>query len=120
MPCRWDRLVLATTLSQPLAERSSMDFIDTLGYDFIGLPEASAIHNVLKRAAEDLQRELRWRVQVSNFETACRMIEANSALVCFRRIPSLAMRAQWRCGSSGSMMNGPNASCKSACPQPIV
>lgn len=77
MPYRNDRLVLAAALSHPLAERSSVDFVDTLDYDFIGLPEASAIHNFLKRAAADLQRALRWRVQVSNFETACRMIEAN-------------------------------------------
>ena len=28
-------------------------------------------------AAADVQRTLRWRIQVSNFETACRMIEAN-------------------------------------------
>ncbi|MGY2488640.1 LysR substrate-binding domain-containing protein [Cupriavidus sp. CP313] len=77
MPYRRDRLVLATALSHPLAERGSVDFIDTLDYDFIGLPEASAIHNFLMRAATDLQRTLRWRVQVSNFETACRMIEAN-------------------------------------------
>jgi DNA-binding transcriptional LysR family regulator len=80
MPYRRDRLVMATALSHPLAERDSVDFIDTLDYDFIGLPEASAIHNFLKRAAADLQRELRWRVQVSNFETACRMIEANVGL----------------------------------------
>ncbi|WP_373377101.1 LysR substrate-binding domain-containing protein [Cupriavidus nantongensis] len=77
MPYRRDRLVLATALSHPLAERGRVDFIDTLDYDFIGLPEDSAIHNFLKRAAADLQRTLRWRVQVSNFETACRMIEAN-------------------------------------------
>ncbi|WP_042877244.1 LysR substrate-binding domain-containing protein [Cupriavidus necator] len=77
MPYRRDRLVLATALSHPLAEHDSVDFIETLDYDFIGLPEASAIHSFLKRAAADLQRELRWRVQVSNFETACRMIEAN-------------------------------------------
>lgn len=77
MPYRRDRLVLATALSHPLAERGRVGFIDTLDYDFIGLPEDSAIHNFLKRAAADLQRNLRWRVQVSNFETACRMIEAN-------------------------------------------
>ncbi|SOY60742.1 LysR family transcriptional regulator [Cupriavidus taiwanensis] len=80
MPYRRDRLVLATALSHPLAERARVDFIDTLDYDFIGLPEDSAIHNFLKRAAADLQRSLRWRVQVSNFETACRMIEANVGL----------------------------------------
>ncbi|MGZ2747128.1 LysR substrate-binding domain-containing protein [Burkholderia stagnalis] len=77
MPYRRDRLVLAVALSHPLASLASTPFVDTLGYDFIGLPEASAIHNFLKRAAADVQRTLRWRIQVSNFETACRMIEAN-------------------------------------------
>lgn len=77
MPYRRDRLVLAVALSHPLASLKSTPFVDTLGYDFIGLPEASAIHNFLKRAAADVQRTLRWRIQVSNFETACRMIEAN-------------------------------------------
>ncbi|WP_126282927.1 LysR substrate-binding domain-containing protein [Burkholderia stagnalis] len=77
MPYRRDRLVLAVALGHPLARLKSTPFVDTLGYDYIGLPEASAIHNFLKRAAADVQRTLRWRIQVSNFETACRMIEAN-------------------------------------------
>jgi DNA-binding transcriptional LysR family regulator len=77
MPYRRDRLVLATALSHPLANETRTAFADTLDYDYVGLPEASAIHNFLKRAAADVQRTLRWRIQVSNFETACRMIEAN-------------------------------------------
>lgn len=77
MPYRRDRLVLATALSHPLANLKQTSFVDTLDYDFVGLPEASAIHNFLKRAATDVQRTLHWRIQVSNFETACRMIEAN-------------------------------------------
>ncbi len=77
MPYRRDRLVLACALSHPLAERRRLAFTEALDYDFVGLPEASAIHTFLKRAAADLQRTLRWRIQVSNFETACRMIEAN-------------------------------------------
>ncbi|WP_168788503.1 LysR substrate-binding domain-containing protein [Paraburkholderia aromaticivorans] len=77
MPYQRDRLVLACALSHPLAAHTHTAFVDTLEYDFVGLPEASAIHSFLKRAAADLQRTLRWRIQVSNFETACRMIEAN-------------------------------------------
>ncbi|MFM0039952.1 LysR substrate-binding domain-containing protein [Paraburkholderia strydomiana] len=77
MPYRRDRLVLATALSHPLAQHRKIDFGATLEYDFIGPPEASAIYGFLKRASADLQRVMRWRIQVSNFEAACRMIEAN-------------------------------------------
>jgi DNA-binding transcriptional LysR family regulator len=77
MPYRRDRLVLATALSHPLAQHRKIDFGATLDYDFIGPPEASAIYGFLKRASADLQRVMRWRIQVSNFEAACRMIEAN-------------------------------------------
>jgi DNA-binding transcriptional LysR family regulator len=77
MPYRRDRLVLATAMNHPLAQAKSVAFANTLEHDFIGLPENSAIHNFLKRASADLQRTLHWRIQVSNFETACRMIEAN-------------------------------------------
>jgi DNA-binding transcriptional LysR family regulator len=77
MPYRRDRLVLATALSHPLAQHKKVGFAATLDYDFIGPPEASAIYGFLKRASAELQRTMRWRIQVSNFEAACRMIEAN-------------------------------------------
>ncbi len=77
MPYRRDRLVLATALSHPLAQEKKVFFSETLDYDFIGPPEGSAIHGFLKRAAAELQRSMQWRIQVSNFEAACRMIEAN-------------------------------------------
>ncbi|MFM0502091.1 LysR family transcriptional regulator [Paraburkholderia caffeinilytica] len=77
MPYRRDRLVLVCALNHPLAAHTHTAFANTLDCNFVGLLEASAIHNFLKRAAADLQRTLRWRIQVSNFETACRMIEAN-------------------------------------------
>ncbi|WP_137924883.1 LysR substrate-binding domain-containing protein [Cupriavidus sp. 2SB] len=77
IPYRRDRLVLVVALSHPLAARDGVMFADTLGFDHVGLSEAAAIHGFLKRAATDMHHDLRWRVQVSNFEAACRMIEAN-------------------------------------------
>ncbi|NLP63846.1 LysR family transcriptional regulator [Paraburkholderia sacchari] len=69
------------TLTAPgatlLAQASEIDFAQTLGYDFVGPPGESAIHAFLKRASSDLQRTIRWRIQVGSFEAACRMIEAN-------------------------------------------
>ena len=39
--------------------------------------EASAIHSFLAQNANSLNRPIKIRIQVGNFEAACRMIEAN-------------------------------------------
>jgi DNA-binding transcriptional LysR family regulator len=72
-----DRLVLATAVGHPLASLDAVDFEHTLDHDFIDLPAASAIHTFLERAADDLHKRVRVRVQVGSFEAVCRMIEAN-------------------------------------------
>lgn len=76
LPYRTDRLVLVTHKCHPLASNTDVDFDATLGYDYVGLSETSAIHAFLTQAADDLGRALRFRVEVSNFEAACRMIAA--------------------------------------------
>jgi DNA-binding transcriptional LysR family regulator len=77
LPYRNDRLVLVTHEDHPLAEGEAVDFDATLSYDYVGLSETSAIHAFLLQAADDLGRVLRFRVEVSNFEAACRMIAAH-------------------------------------------
>ncbi|HUG60187.1 MAG TPA: LysR substrate-binding domain-containing protein, partial [Candidimonas sp.] len=77
LPYRTDRLVLVTHKEHALAANNSVDFDETLVYDYVGLSEASAIHAFLLQAADDLGRVLRFRVEVSNFEAVCRMIAAH-------------------------------------------
>ncbi|MCC2595639.1 LysR family transcriptional regulator [Pusillimonas sp. MFBS29] len=77
LPYRTDRLVLVTHRDHPLAGHDTIDFDDTLAYDYVGLSETSAIHAFLLQAADDLGRVLRFRVEVSNFEAACRMIASH-------------------------------------------
>jgi DNA-binding transcriptional LysR family regulator len=77
LPYRSDRLVLVTPSDHPLSAHATVNFEDTLGYDYVGLSETSAIHAFLLQAADDLGRVLRFRVEVSNFEAACRMIAAH-------------------------------------------
>lgn len=77
LPYRNDRLVLVTHADHPLAGRESVDFAETLAYDYVSLSETSAIHAFLLQAADDLGRMLRFRVEVGNFEAVCRMIAAN-------------------------------------------
>lgn len=77
LPYRTDRLVLVAHQDHPLAQADSIDFNDSLSFDYVGLSETSAIHAFLLQAADELGRVLRFRVEVSNFEAACRMISAN-------------------------------------------
>lgn len=77
LPYRTDRLVLVTHQEHPLAKKQGPhSFGNVLDYDFISLAESSAIHSFLLTAAEDSGRFLRVRVEVGNFETACRLIAA--------------------------------------------
>lgn len=77
LPYRSDRLVLVTHAAHPLAVHETVDFNETLSYDYVGLSESSAIHAFLLQAADDLGRALRFRVEVSSFEAACRMIASH-------------------------------------------
>lgn len=74
---RKDHLVLAVARGHELARCGSVPFARTLDYEQVGLHEASAIHAFLRQMSASIDRRLRLRIEVGNFETACRMIEAN-------------------------------------------
>ncbi len=77
IPYRSDHLVLVVAAEHPLAAEKSVPFVRTLEHEHVGLHEASAIHAFLRQVSAAVHRALRLRIEVSNFETACRMIEAN-------------------------------------------
>lgn len=76
LPYRRDRLVLVVPRGHALAEAPAVAFADTLDYDHVGLAESSAIRAFLQQICEGLNRPMKQRIQVSNFEAACRMVEA--------------------------------------------
>ena len=76
IPYRSDRLVLVVPRSHALASAAAVDFVNTLEFDYVGLQESSAIHAFLRQVCDQLHRPLKQRIQVGNFEAACRMIEA--------------------------------------------
>jgi DNA-binding transcriptional LysR family regulator len=77
IPYRKDRLVLVVPLVHALARAEAIAFEQTLALNHIGLHEASAIHAFFRQVCDGLHRRLHLRIQVGNFEAACRMIEAN-------------------------------------------
>ena len=79
-PYRRDRLALAVHPDHPLANRKSLRFDQTLDHEHVGLPPASAMHTMLMRAAGRLGRTVSYRVVVSNFDAAFRVVAANLAI----------------------------------------
>jgi DNA-binding transcriptional LysR family regulator len=76
-PYRRDRLALAVHPDHPLAGRKSLRFEQTLDHEHVGLHPTSAVHIMLQRAAARLGRTVSYRVVVSNFDAAFRVVAAN-------------------------------------------
>jgi DNA-binding transcriptional LysR family regulator len=76
LPFHRDRLVLAVPRDHRLARAGSIDFLDTLDEQHVGLTAASAIHAFLKSVVLAAGRQLRLRIEVGSFDAMCRMIGA--------------------------------------------
>lgn len=76
LPFRTDRLVLVAPVDHPLAERKSVSFAESMAYAQISLPEGTGMYEFIRRQAEQAGSTLKIRIQVGNFETFCRMVEA--------------------------------------------
>ncbi len=75
-PYRTDRLALAVHPDHPLAGRKSLRFEQTLGHDHVGLPPSTAVHTMLQKAAARAGKSVSYRVIVSNFDAAFRVVAA--------------------------------------------
>ena len=79
-PYRRDRLALAVHPEHALARKKSVRFEQTLAAEHVGLPPSSAMHTMLQRAAARVGRAVSYRVVVSNFDAALRVVAANLAV----------------------------------------
>jgi DNA-binding transcriptional LysR family regulator len=76
-PLRSDRMVLITSANHVLATRDEIGFSEALDYEYVGLEQGSASHAFMSQAAHALNRTVRARIHVGNFEALCSMVEAN-------------------------------------------
>ncbi|MBP7565805.1 MAG: LysR family transcriptional regulator [Burkholderiaceae bacterium] len=75
-PYRRDELALAVPRGHPLAQRKAVHFEETLAYEHVGLQPSTAVHTMLHRAATKAGKTMRYRVVVSNFDAAFRVVGA--------------------------------------------
>jgi DNA-binding transcriptional LysR family regulator len=77
VPYGTERLVLVTAAEHPLAARKRVAFEETVGFNYVGLEEGSALSRFLSNQAHGLNKKLNFRIQVGSFEAICRMVEAD-------------------------------------------
>ena len=87
---RRDELILAVHPAHPLAAQEAVRFEDTLDHEHVGMPPATAVYTMLHKAAARVGRSVNYRVVVSNFDGAFRVVGANLGVsVVPREVASL-------------------------------
>lgn len=89
-PYRRDELALVVHAEHPLAQRRTLRFEQTLAHEHVGLPPATAVHTMLHRAAARAGRTPSYRVIVSNFDAALRVVAAGLGISVIPRQIGLA------------------------------
>lgn len=75
-PYRTDHLSVVAHPDHPLAQREEVAFGDTLDHEMINVQPGSIMQTMLTRYAAMHGRSLNFRIQISNFESAIRLITA--------------------------------------------
>lgn len=88
IPYRQYRHVLVTAKDHPLANRKTINFMETLDCDYVGLLEGGVMNTFLRQAAGKLNSDLKIRVQVGSFEALCRMVESNVGVGILPELPA--------------------------------
>lgn len=77
---RHDHLAVVVPSEHPLAQRGEVSFVESLAWEHVGLPVNSAVEIMLMRAAADRGRRLNFRMIVTSFEAAMRIVRARLAI----------------------------------------
>ncbi|MBX9872853.1 MAG: LysR family transcriptional regulator [Burkholderiaceae bacterium] len=74
LPYRQDQLVLIVPRGHALASKESIDFVQSLDWDHVGLHATSSIYLAMREAAATAGRSIRLRIHVTGLDAMCRMI----------------------------------------------
>lgn len=79
-PYRRDQLVMVAHPSHPLAVRTSISFEETIDYEHVDVAARSIMQAVQRGAAASAGKQMRYRIQVSTVDAACRIVAARLAV----------------------------------------
>ncbi|WP_296258262.1 MULTISPECIES: LysR family transcriptional regulator [unclassified Pseudomonas] len=79
-PFRTDQLVLLVPNDHPLAARASVTFNETLDHQYVTLRSGTHLNFQLIKAANDLGRALKIRMEVASYDALCLMVQAGVGL----------------------------------------
>jgi DNA-binding transcriptional LysR family regulator len=77
---RSDHLAIVAHPSHPVARHEHVRFEQVLDHEFVGMPALSAVQLMLAREAAVAGKPLVYRVLVSNFDAALRVVRAGLAI----------------------------------------
>jgi DNA-binding transcriptional LysR family regulator len=98
LPYHDDELVVIAAAGHALTRRKSVRLAQVLDHDVVGAHPGSAMNNLLTKAAAELGRPLRLRIQVSSYDALCLMVAAGMGVGVMPRksaqlfLPSLRIR----------------------------
>lgn len=84
-PYRRDRLAIVVHPAHPLASARRVSFAQTLPYEHVGLPAATAVHTSLARAAAIIGQPVNYRAIVSTFDASLRCVVAGLGIAVMPR-----------------------------------
>jgi DNA-binding transcriptional LysR family regulator len=84
-PYRRDQLVVIVHPQHALARRRSVAFEETIDFEHVDIVAGSIIQSTLARHAAAAGKAMRYRIQVSTVDAACRMVAANLAVAIVPR-----------------------------------
>ncbi|MBT2774763.1 LysR family transcriptional regulator [Halomonas sp. ISL-60] len=79
-PYLTDQLAIVVNAQHPLADKPSLFFEDTLPYDHVEILPGSLVSLTLQREASALGSPIRFRIHVTTFDAACRIVDSNIAI----------------------------------------
>ena len=84
-PYRRDHLAVIVHPEHPLAQRKSVSFEETIDFEHVDIVAGSIMTAVQQRHAAIAGKAMRYRIQVSTVDAACRIVAANLAVAIVPR-----------------------------------